>query len=343
MLAVPIRTHSDQPLEPNPNLSLCPRRPEIPTSSVATAEAMISVMPTPRPLTPKRPKLSLQTSTISTLPASKQSRTALNNLSSAVDSPTTYRNTYENAFEPTPSTPVSPKPHPDEAFTQIRSVQRPSPQTSHSSCSVSSTSSASTSPFANGAPYTVALGSRSILRNSPLPRRHTTQNSNRPAKRMFHPVKRVSFPETLVEMIPTPMLSEPDVNPEDVSRDDAVSAGSFAASDLNTTDEINNVPSPSAGPGRRKRRARDWISRPMEDDVSSPTQVPEHSFPRSIPSGSDMTSSPISLPILCEKGEIHDQRNGDLKIPIQNNANIHEAGQVMPPEIKSPGPSENPR
>ncbi|CAL8580353.1 hypothetical protein XPA_006082 [Xanthoria parietina] len=300
MLAVPIRTHSDQPLsQSTSDLALCPA---IPPSSSATADAMISIMPTPRPLTPKRPKLSLQTSTISTLPSSKHSRTALSNLSSAVDSPTTYRNTYENAFEPTPSTPVSAKPHPDEAFTQIRPVQRPSPQTSHSSSSISTVSSGSNSPFANTAPYTVALGARSILRNSPLPRRHTTHLSNRPAKRMFHPVKRVSFPETLVEMIPTPVLSESDVSAEHPVTDEAFPPDSSASLKSKRMDEVDNTnaPSPSSGPGRRKRRSRDWISRPIEDDAS-PTLAEQHPSLPITPSTSDLMSGVMSLPILSEK------------------------------------------
>ncbi|KAL8852147.1 MAG: hypothetical protein Q9221_002970 [Calogaya cf. arnoldii] len=304
MLAVPTRTQPDQRLsQPDADLALCPSLPDNPTSSSATAEAMISIMPTPRPLTPKRPKLSLQTSTITTLPASKQSRTALSNLSSAVDSPTTYRNTYENAFEPTPSTPVSAKPHPDEAFTQIQPIQRPSLQTSYSSSPVSTTSSGSNSPFANAAPYTVALGARSILRNSPLPRRHTTHLANRPAKRMFHPVKRVSFPETLVEMIPTPILSESDISAEDIVTDEAVSKDLSAGSKSKRMDELDNVPSPSFGPGRRKRRNRDWISRPIEDDAS-PIQAQEHPFPSSTPSTSDVTSALTSLPMLSEGGEV---------------------------------------
>ncbi|KAL8651140.1 MAG: hypothetical protein Q9226_004833 [Calogaya cf. arnoldii] len=259
-------------------------------------------MPTPRPLTPKRPKLSLQTSATSTLPSSKQSRTALSNLSSAVDSPTTYRNTYENAFEPSPAIPVSSKPHPDEAFTQIRPVQRPSLPTSYFSSSISTASSASNSPYANAAPYTVALGARSILRNGPLPRRHTTHLANRPAKRMFYPVKRVSFPETLVEMIPTPTLSESDVSAEDIIvTEEAVSKDLSAGSKSKKMDELDNVPSPSSGPGRRKRRSRDWISRPVEDDAS-PIQAP---FPSSTPSTSDVTSALTSLPMLSEGGEVH--------------------------------------
>ncbi|KAL8803179.1 MAG: hypothetical protein Q9182_003351 [Xanthomendoza sp. 2 TL-2023] len=251
-------------------------------------------MPNPPPLTPKRPKLSLQTSTISTLPASKQSRTALSNLTSAVASPTTYRNTYDNAFETTPSTPVSTKPHPDDTFNQIRHSQRPSPQTSRSSSSISTISSGPPSPFATGAPYTIALGPRSILRNSPLPRRHTTNLSNRPPKRMFHPVKRVSFPETLIEMIPPPVHAEPDFSTGDVATDESAPDEAAAASRLQKLNELDNIKSTPAS-GRRKRRDRDWISRPIEDDAS-PTQVNEQRIRlSSSPTASDLTASPRSV------------------------------------------------
>ncbi|KAL8783703.1 MAG: hypothetical protein Q9213_004442 [Squamulea squamosa] len=304
MLAIPLRTQSDSHLSRSAtDTSLCSRLPEIPTSSSAAADAMITIMPTPRPLTPKRPKLSLQTSTVSTLPASKHSRTALSNLSSAVNSPTTYRNTYDNAFEATPSTPVSVKPHSEEAFTQVRQVQRPSPQTSHSTSSISTASPGPNSPFANTAPYTIALGARSILRNSPLPRRHTTHVSNRPAKRMFHPSKRVSFPETLVELIPTPALSELELGAEDIPTDNAISTGASSGSESQTTSELDSVRSP--GPGRRKRRSRDWVFRPLEDDAS-PTQIEVHPLLSSIPSSPSAPSGAMYLSISSEREQIHD-------------------------------------
>ncbi|KAL8672750.1 MAG: hypothetical protein Q9168_002804 [Polycauliona sp. 1 TL-2023] len=308
-------------------------------------------MPTPRPvpLTPKRPKLSLQTSTITTLPASKQSRTALTNLSTALDSPTTYRNTYDNAFEPTPATPVSSRPHPDQAFTQIRSPQRPSPQTSHSSSSISTASSNSSSPFANVAPYSVALGARSILRNSPLPRRHTTQISTRPAKRMFHPVKRVSFPDSLVEMIPIPLLSDSDVGIEGIATDEAFSKDSSAGPDPQRTEQLDKIPSPSAGPGRRKRRTRDWISRPVEDDVL-PMQAQEHFCTSPIVRpNSDLTSSPTSLPILSEKTETNDpmflctssiQSNSDMTSSPTSLPILLEDAETEDAMRRRPEPSE---
>ncbi|KAL8718957.1 MAG: hypothetical protein Q9225_003969 [Loekoesia sp. 1 TL-2023] len=220
-------------------------------------------MPTPRPLTPKRPKLSLQTSTLSTPPASNRSRTALNHFSSAVDSPTTFRNTYDNAFEPPPSTPVSAIPRADDAFTQLRQSERPSPHTSSSSSSISTMSSGPTSPFANTAPYTLAMGSRSILRNSPLPRRHLAHLPNRPPKRMFRPIKRVSFPENPVEMIPTPVLSDSDIDGVEKAEVERIPTSEMATvSNPQPFDKSDGIP------GRRKRRSRDWIWRPVDDEVS---------------------------------------------------------------------------
>ncbi|KAL8897882.1 MAG: hypothetical protein Q9207_006978, partial [Kuettlingeria erythrocarpa] len=238
-----------------------------PTSS---ANAMISVMQPPRSLTPKRPKLSLQTVTTSTLPASNKSRTALNNLSGAVNTPTTLRNTYENAFEVPPSTPVSAHPPTDEPFTQLRHVERPSPHTASSSSSISAVSSGPTSPFGKNAPYTVLLGARSILRNSPLPRRHLANMSNRPPKRLFQPIKRVGFHESLVEMIPTPVLSD-----AEASADDNTVEGTSA--DIGTA-RVSPRPLDKCDgtPGRRKRRGRDWIWRPV-DEAESPIRTDGHS------------------------------------------------------------------
>ncbi|KAL8681264.1 MAG: hypothetical protein Q9186_002642 [Xanthomendoza sp. 1 TL-2023] len=282
---------------------------------------MISIMPTPRPLTPKRPKLSLQTSTISTLPAGKQSRTALSNLTSVVASPTTYRNTYDNAFEATTSTPVSAKPHPEDALNQIRHSQRPSPQTSRSSSSISTVSSGPPSPFANAAPYTIALGPRSILRNSPLPRRHTTSLSNRPPKRMFHPVKRVSFPETLIEMIPTPILAEPRFSTEEITIGETAPDEAAAASRLQKLNELDNIKS-TPGSGRRKRRDRDWISRPIEEDAS-PMQANEQP-PLASPTSatSDLTASPRSD---RQPGHLMymDPQDHQRQIPSFNSLSVH--------------------
>ncbi|KAL8827420.1 MAG: hypothetical protein Q9170_007025 [Blastenia crenularia] len=254
MLAIPLRPYS------NPTSSSLRQDPvPIPPVQSTSASAMISMMPTPRPLTPKRPKLSLQTSTLSMLPASNQSRTALSHLSSAVDSPTTFRNTYDNAFEAPPPTPVSAKPHIKEAFVQRREPERSSPQTASSSTSISTSSSGPTSPFASTAPYTLSMGARSILRNSPLPKRHLANLANRPPKRMFQPIKRVSFPETLAEMIPTPILFDTEVGGTENTA--FIAAEQTVASNQQLLDKSDGIS------GRRKRRGRDWIWRPVDDEA----------------------------------------------------------------------------
>ncbi|KAI4143368.1 MAG: hypothetical protein L6R39_004593 [Caloplaca ligustica] len=251
-------------------------------------------MPTPRQLTPKRPKLSLQTSTVSTLPVGNKSRTALNNISSAVDSPTTSRNTHENAFEAPPSTPVSAKPHAEEAFARLRQSEGLSPHTAPSSSSASTVSSGPTSPFANTAPYTLALGARSILRNSPLPRRHLVNMSNRPSKRMFQPIKRVSFHESPVEMIPTPVFLDSDISTDEAGTETTSTGEKPAASESKPLDKSDGVPS------RRKRRSRDWIWRPVDEEASpvqanstSPLPTPAPPAKENPPVDSETVGNPL--------------------------------------------------
>ncbi|KAL8710300.1 MAG: hypothetical protein Q9220_005070 [cf. Caloplaca sp. 1 TL-2023] len=224
-------------------------------------------MPTPRPLTPKRPKLSLQTSSLPLLPPNAQSRTALAAPSSAVDSPTTYRNTTRNAFEVPPSTPVSANPGKDEASTELGQVQRPSPQTTSSTSSISTISSSSSSPLTHSTPYMLGLGARSILRNSPLPKRHITTMSNRPPKRMFQPIKRVSFPDEFIEMIPSPILHNVDSPVVDMAIQASPLRPQTEAIGTQTLKELDNE-QPASPRGRPRRRGRDWIFRPTNDEAS---------------------------------------------------------------------------
>ncbi|KAI4125953.1 MAG: hypothetical protein LQ338_004009 [Usnochroma carphineum] len=292
MLAIPLRSqpgaHLSRPVSD-------PSRHQDPIATSAapafSANAMISMMPTPRSLSPKRPKLSLQTNTASIPPAGNKPRAALNNLSSAVSSPTTFRNTYENAFEAQPSTAVSANPRIEEASTQLRQPERPSPHTASSSSSISTASSGPTSPFTKNAPYTLALGARSILRNSPLPRRHLANMSNRPPKRMFQPIKRVAFHESLVEMIPTPVLSDS----EDSTEGNGLETTSPAGKKMRTGP--NPIGKPNDVSGRGKRRGRDWIWRPMDDEVSS-VQANGHSMPpTALASSQETTAFDSRLPI----------------------------------------------
>ncbi|KAL9025779.1 MAG: hypothetical protein Q9196_005454 [Gyalolechia fulgens] len=264
MLATQLTTcthpsHLPEPAAP----SLIQNPTAISPAHTASLDALMSTMPAPRPVTPKRPKLSLQTSTLSTLPASNRSRTTLSHLSSVVDSPTTFRNTYDNAFEAPPPPPVSANPRTDEAFIHLRQQERPTPHPASSPSSISTLSSGPTSPIASTAPYTLAIGAKSILRNSPLPRRYLANLPNRPPKRIFRLTKRVSFPETLIEIIPTPCLSDSDNDGvENTVPESTAAAGMKPASDRRCLDKSDGIL------GRRKRRGRDWIWRPVDDETS---------------------------------------------------------------------------
>lgn len=201
---------------------------------------MLSVMPSTRPAAPKRPKLSLQTSTLAA-PALPRSAAVIG-ISASAESPTN-RNTHANAFDAPPPTPTS-------------AIQ---PQV-HFPSSSTTTSSAfpGVSPFHNDAPYILPIGTHSVLRNSPLPRRHVSAASNRAPRRMFPPVKRVAFPERLVEFMPTPVIEE---------LSDSEVETSSSEDDHKRRREVIEAEDGHSTPVHGRRKRRDWIWRPVEDDV----------------------------------------------------------------------------
>ncbi|MCJ1253387.1 hypothetical protein MMC24_001198 [Lignoscripta atroalba] len=213
----------------------------------------ISVVPSIPPIAPMhstgpgRPKLSLQTSTLP-LPFAHKSTTALS-LSISTDSPT-VRNTYANAFD------VSSTSKPREVTGQPQPEEHTSPQSS--SPSATSSTSSQTSPVSTTIPYSLPIGSRSILRNSPLPRRLTSATSARAPRRMFPPVKRVVFQESLVEIMPTPIIDESDASDSDSSTSSEKRRRvSTPEDDKRDDDEAEDMPSTPVQ-GRRKRR-REWM------------------------------------------------------------------------------------
>ena len=76
---------------------------------------------------------------------------------------------------------------------------------------------------------------------------------------MFPPVKRISFAEKLVEIAPTPVIEDPSDTEPDAPATEA---------EQRRRREVIEAEDGHATPmhGRRKRR-REWIWRPMEDDV----------------------------------------------------------------------------
>lgn len=210
------------------------------------ASTMLSAIPPTSPPVPKRPKLSLQTSLPSTL--AHQHRPSFVNES--IDSPTT-RNTHANAFDappPTPSSAIQPK-------VDLPPVHSPSatlPSLTHNQ--------GHHSPFPHDERYVLPIGTHSILRNSPLQKRHLSATMNRAPKRMFPPVKKVAFSERPVELAPTPVLDEAEENIETI----ILLTEEQRKERRNAIQEEDGHSTP--GQKTRKKR-RDWIWRPMEDDA----------------------------------------------------------------------------
>ncbi|CAF9941425.1 MAG: hypothetical protein ALECFALPRED_009106 [Alectoria fallacina] len=198
-----------------------------------------NVIPPTRPAAPKRPKLSLQTSTLS-LPAVPRSA-AFISLSASTDPPT-FLNAHANVFDAPPPTPTS---------TIQPQVHFPSPSTISSAFP-------GVSPFHNDAPYILPIGTYSILRNSPLPPRHVSATSIRTPRRMFPPVKRVAFQERLVEFMPTPVIEGLlDTEVETPSTED----------DHKRRREVIEAEDGHSTPVHGRPKRRDWVWRPVEDDV----------------------------------------------------------------------------
>ena len=212
--------------------------------------------------TTKRPKLSLQTANVSSLPAGQKSRTALN-LTVVTQTPTcgtSYANAFNGPFTEVTST--SSDGYPSQ---QSSPVGRSSPGSSSSSATT--LTSCHTSPFSPAMPYCLPLGSRSILRNSPLPRRLVSASSTRTPRVFFPRTKKVCFRERLEEYIPIPLADET-TNPSKTQNCDSPDTRlEDETTERKALDNLlqGEVTKPLMH-GRRKRR-REWIWRTLEDDI----------------------------------------------------------------------------
>lgn len=237
---------------------------QAPEPSSKSPGAMTSVMPPPKPPMPKRPKLSLQTFAVASLEEQKPNTDLL--LSPVTDTPI-YTNAFANAFTSLPSTPttaqirqeppIKPRADDDDAAT---------PPSSDPS-STSSSSSGLASPFSASPPYTLPIGARSILSNSPLPRRHLSARSMRVNRRMFQPVKKVTFCELLEDVIPQKII-EYSSGSETEGGEKRPRAAYERGEDRGRKppDEEEDMPATPLQQRRRKRR-REWVWRPVDDDV----------------------------------------------------------------------------
>ena len=76
---------------------------------------------------------------------------------------------------------------------------------------------------------------------------------------MFPPVKRVSFQETLVEVAPIPVIEDPS--------DDETNAPSTEEEHRRRREAIEAEDGHATSTHGKRKRRRDWVWRPMEDDV----------------------------------------------------------------------------
>ena len=76
---------------------------------------------------------------------------------------------------------------------------------------------------------------------------------------MFPPVKRVSFQETLVEVAPIPVIEDPS--------DDETNAPSTEEEHRRRREAIEAEDGHATPTHGKRKRRRDWVWRPMEDDV----------------------------------------------------------------------------
>lgn len=299
--------------------SPCPSPPALQISNTQnsrqteTARNMTSSMPAMRPPTQgsRKPRLTLNTANVTSLPSGAKSRTAL--CLSAVTGSPTYRNTYANAFEAAPLKTRTTSPTCTTIPQPKSSGCSPSPRSASTSASTASSTSDSSPPFPTTAPYILPVGSRSILRNSPLPRRQAV--GSRPPKVYFPLVKRVGFQDgNLVQYIPSMrsrreeiLDSSSDASDAETSpkrKHDPLSDDYDEISERRELDELlekRQAAVSSPVHGRRKRR-REWVWRPLDNDIlerhhsmhSPAAEKPSMQSPP--PAALDISAESIPLP-----------------------------------------------
>ena len=235
---------------------------QAPEQASQSTGAMTSIMPPPKPPMPKRPKLSLQTFAAASLEEQKPKADHL--LSPVTDTPI-YTNAFSNAFTSLPSTPTTAQIR-QEPPIQPCATDDSTPQSSDPS-STASSSSGLASPFYTSPPYTLPIGARSILSNSPLPRRHLSAISMRVNRRMFQPVKKVTFCEVLEDFIPQKVVEHSSGSEtEGGEKRPRAAYERCEYRGRKTADEQEDLPATPIQQRRRKRR-REWVWRPVDDDV----------------------------------------------------------------------------
>ena len=243
---------------------------------------MLSVIPSARPAALKRPKLSLQTCTLPS-PA-LQKTAAVIGLSASTDSPT-IRSPHANDFDAPPPTPTS-------------AIQ---PQIHFPASTTTSSAFPGVSLYHSDAPYILPIGTRSILRNSPLPRRHVSAATTRAPRRMFLPVKRVAFQERLVEYMPTPFIEAlPDTEVEASSTEE----------DHKRRREIIEAEDGRSTPVDRRLKRRDWV---WSEVLASQDLV-------SVSVGNEIETPPVQIPVDVNMPMQPDPGNGKDDVGVRHSS-----------------------
>lgn len=262
---------------------------------------MLSVLPSLKPLTPltpKRPKLSLQTTAAAPGHEEKGKTSLTLTLSAATEIPI-YANTYVNVFV-LPSNPSPSIQHRQNSSPSCPDDELSPPSTN--SFSASSSSSGLASPFSMLAPYSLPIGTHSILRNSPLPRKHISAASTRLNRHIFTPVKRVTFRETLEDVIPKSVVNYSSDN-SDSDCGEKRPRATFEQTEFRgrlTVEEKEDESVPSSPVHRRRRRRREWVWRPLENDIMTVNHVEE-----GVEFSSESHSIEKSEPIVSNKAEFN--------------------------------------
>ncbi|MCJ1237881.1 hypothetical protein MMC14_005868 [Varicellaria rhodocarpa] len=210
----------------------------------------------------RRPRLSLETS-ILPVHFGRKSTTSVA-IGTECETPTTIRNTYANAFNgPVPKTSYAQQLN--ESIQQQKPAGAPTPIAELSSLSSSSSES---SPLSTYIPYSISIGTRSILRNSPLPRRFATASFTK-LKSMFPAVKRVGFHEKLVQFMPALSLEDSELSDSDFSPSSRQSTydspTKVAEKQFHDDNEQEETPATPVQ-GQIRRRNWVWTLGPLERD-----------------------------------------------------------------------------
>jgi len=260
----------------------------LPSAPMAYNQPPVLVAPSPS----KRPKLSLNTSTLPAAFGKKATSLRLETLSAT--SPT-IRNTFSNAHEEDQNlkTPCGRPQRPALSSLSISTLaqsvdQEPTPTPSEPSSSAASATSTSTvDSLPAEVPYKLNYNTTSILSNGPIPRTRSVRRGLAQSKPMFPSAKKVAFKAPLEEEIKTEKytwrhsdiessastistleLSPPEANESEQKTDDSTkvkpteqlsTSSPQTGEKRESSDEEDSDTCPATPVAGRRKRHRQWV------------------------------------------------------------------------------------